>query len=451
MDFLKFFSRGRETLMLGLDLFTTDETQTLSCRTEDVDLMTRLRSDPVDAKQADPVDETETFTDVAEAAWAFRRKADRLVADGFVEIEKGWKGEDKPKEDWKRALDTVVIAVSADLSDQAALIAAFAATAYSDEPEFVRAQVGRELQKGGLEDLAAAASVLAAAEDLVRTRLDADTPTYAFMHRPRQLASAIARLRALVALNREDSVGALAAAKAACDWVSTWENVLFKLSLQMQAGGPELEAALAELYEHRDIPKLAPLKEVPDYADYAARRDRERTARQARGDTFEWSEIASPSSHTDVAAAETALGVTLPRDYKNFLYKKGSTRMRVESGTETSGVVFIEASQLVRERENFRRFTRYDLTIYGDGNEIEGEVGLDDLLPIADCEIQSNSILMQPQGEGGARYFAWFHDGQCELYPVAESFAELIFRLQQGASSGDRIVRSFYVFPHEDE
>ena len=450
MDYIKHFARDHDRLELGLVFFTTDQTHTMSVRSDDFDmLMASMNAKQAGQPSPDPFEATETFAAVDEAARAFRRKAESLLAEGFVEVEMAsLTGQSPQKADWKRALDTIVIAVGADLLDQAELIAAFASTAHGQEPQFVWAQIGRDLDMG-LEDAVAASARLAAAEALIQSRLDAGTPLYGFMRTPRKLASEIARLRVMIALQREDQAGALAAAKAECAWESSWEAVSIKLSLQIQAGGQEQDAAFDELYANREIPTLAPLTHMPGFADYAAGRDAKRAARRADGEAYEWSEAASPASAEEIAAAEAALGLALPRDYKDFLRIKGLERMSVEDEEESSAIVFLRAGQLVRKRDNFRLFTGMDLTIYGDDSEIEGNVGLDELVPIADCAIQSNSILLQPGDHD--RYFVWFHDSKAELYPVASSFAELIYRLQRGVPDGDRTVRAFFEFLEEDE
>src|SRR5262249_32594465 len=81
----------------------------------------------------------------------------------------------------------------------------------------------------------------------------------------------------------------------------------------------------------------------PDYAAYAARRDAEIASGQP---VLRWHAMCGPSSAEEITIAERDIGFKLPNDYRDFLLRRGKSRLDLRRGDDGTTLTFAAAPDI---------------------------------------------------------------------------------------------------------
>ncbi|MFO1162866.1 MAG: SMI1/KNR4 family protein [Reyranellaceae bacterium] len=179
----------------------------------------------------------------------------------------------------------------------------------------------------------------------------------------------------------------------------------------------------------------------PDYAAYAARREAEIASGQP---ILRWRAMCDPSSPEAIAAAERDIGARLPDDYRDFLLRRGKSRLDLSRGDDLTTLTFAAAPDISIWGSVFRDWldTMSDKD-EGYSKDWARELGVDrsKLWSIATPWDNSRCLVMSLAGdETHGRCYLWDHDDAYLLVPIGDSFAEALATIESGFVSGDKRV-----------
>lgn len=180
----------------------------------------------------------------------------------------------------------------------------------------------------------------------------------------------------------------------------------------------------------------------PGYADYEARR---KAGASATG--WRW-RPGTPASEAAIRAAEQALGIRLPDDYRDFLLTRGETELLVRLPTSSSELRFYAPDELARQQHNFMNFIAHSKDELEEACAYFREhygVSPRHLLPVAEPAQLSRCLLLHV--EPGERYgwcFQWDHDGAWELEQPHPRFDVALKRLTEGIERRDAAQLAFF-------
>jgi SMI1 / KNR4 family (SUKH-1) len=191
----------------------------------------------------------------------------------------------------------------------------------------------------------------------------------------------------------------------------------------------------------------AQVKEHEDFAAYAKQRRKEVKSGKP---ILRWHAMQDPSSDAEIAAAEVALGATLPADYKAFLAERGRCKLSFMLGDEHKDLSFAGATDIAIWKGVFDHWletmgaARENLTA-----EWPAKYGVDarTLYSIATPWDNSSCFVMDlAPGKGHGRCFFWDHDEAYDLIAIGADFTQALDALQIGFTSGDADIRLFFDF-----
>lgn len=181
----------------------------------------------------------------------------------------------------------------------------------------------------------------------------------------------------------------------------------------------------------------------PDYAAYAARRE----AEIASGlPVLRWHAMCGPSSAEEITATERDIGAKLPDDYRDFLLRRGKSRLDLRRGDDGTTLTFAAAADISIWGAVFQNWldTMGD-TREGYSQEWVREHGVDrsKLWSIATPWDNSRCLVISLAGDAThGRCYLWDHDDAYLLVPIGNSFGEALAAIESGFVAGDNRVKT---------
>lgn len=178
----------------------------------------------------------------------------------------------------------------------------------------------------------------------------------------------------------------------------------------------------------------------PDYAAYAARRDAETASGQP---VLRWHAMCGPSSADEIAASERDIDAKLPDDYREFLLRRGKSRLDLRKGEGGNTLTFAAASDISVWGSVFQNWldTMGDTGEEGYSQDWVRELGVHrrKLWSIATPWDNSRCMVISLAGdETHGRCYLWDHDDAYLLVPIGNSFSEALAAIENGFVSGDK-------------
>jgi hypothetical protein len=389
----------------------------------------------------------EEFSDIAEAAAAFRRHVAELVAAGYVETDhtknprRDLGSDPQAKPDWQKGLDELMIlALSAPLAEQAMQLKALEDTPAEHEPLYLWLAA----HHGSAADQEAAQTVHLAerARDTIRARRAAGQPHYAWSVSESDLEGRILELLSDAYVQNDDPDAALKTIELLCKTRPSHERILKRAELLCAFFPERREEAFDDAFQWSRFGGYDDIMAFPGYAEYAARRKQGSSAKGWR-----W-KPGTPASEADVSAAEQTLGVRLPDDYRAFLLTRGETELLVRLPESSSELRFYAPDELATRQRNvfdfiahsedeFEQACAYFRNTYG--------VSLRHLVPVAEPSQLSRCLLLHVgPGERQGHCFQWDHDGAWELEQEQPSFDVALEALTDGIARRDATQLAFF-------
>ncbi|WP_342736016.1 SMI1/KNR4 family protein [Bradyrhizobium sp. B117] len=375
------------------------------------------------------------FSGIADAAAAFRRHVAELVASGYVETDhtnytlRDLGPGPQAKPDWQKGLDELMIlALSAPMPEQARQLDALRGTPAEHEPLYLWHAARRSYSAG--DDPAQAVRLAEQARDTLVARRAAKQPHYAWSIYEGDLEGRILELLSDAYLEADNPDASLHTIEHLCK-VSPSQDRIVKRAELLCAHFPERrEEAFDDAYQWSRFGGFDDIMALPDYAEYVARR---KASKSAKG--WRWKR-GKPASEADIHAAEQALGVRLPDDYRKFLLTRGETELLVRLPESSSELRFYAPRELTTQQRYVFDFIAHSEDELEDACTYfrkEYGVSLRHLIPIAEPSQHSRCLLLHV--EPGERYgwcFQWDHDGAWELEQKQPGFDVALKKLTDG-------------------
>ena len=378
----------------------------------------------------------EDFSTIEDAVSAFRRLADELIAAGYFETDdtaytlRTLPPNPKRKPDWQKGLDELMMAaLGAPLSEQAEHLAALKDTPAEHEPLYLwlAAHHGLAAKTDNDEIIRLAAQ----ARDTIAARRAAGTTHYHWSIRESDVEARALEALSKAHLRGDDPDAALEAIEQACK-VSPSQSRDARRALILCDYFPDrLEDAFDAAYKWSEFGGYDEVMEHPDYPAYEERR------RNPPASDKGWSWRANkPATESEVRAAEAALGVKLPEDYRSLLLTRGETELWIRLPDASAELCFYAAPDLLIQRDNLLNFIcriEKDREAVAAYFRKEYGVSLPHLLPIAAPSQESRCLLVHL--EPGERYgwcYHWDHDGAWELGQLQPSLDAALKALTDG-------------------
>jgi hypothetical protein len=383
----------------------------------------------------------EEFAETADAIRALRRHAEELRAAGFIETHhinytlRTLLPDVSPKPDWQLALDEAFMRrYDASDEDFAAQLAALAGTAAVEQPMYYLLVAERDGATGQPEDRRHAEQ----AHDRLLSFQAAGSAQYRWSLRAGEIEALIFTRLARACLQDQDPAAALEAAEDACKACLNQGRTALRATILCDHYPEMREEVFDEAFRYARHGGYEAITRRPDYQAYAARRGAAPEERSAR-----WSARTRPASEAAIAAAEAALGVTLPAEHRAFLAARGETDLLIRHGTEGRSLRFHAADDLARERDSLTGFMQRIGIEEGDFQARHG-IAFRHLLPMATLDGFSSDVLIHL--EPGARHgwcYLWSHDDPFELEFAQPGFEAMLDALRSGIESDDPSVLAF--------
>lgn len=388
----------------------------------------------------------EEFPDIAEAAAAFRRHAAELVAHGYVETHhtrytlRNLLPDPQAKPDWQKGLDELMmLALSGPLAEQAKQLDLLKGTPAEHEPLYLWHAARRDYAAG--DDPAGAVRLAEQAHNEIRARRAAGQPHYAWSISENDLEERILELLCDAYLYADDADAALKTAEHLCRTAPNHEHILKRAEIVCGYFPERREEAFDDAYQWSRFGGYEDIIAFPGYAEYESRRK----AGSARG--WRW-RPGTPASEADVSAAQRALGVRLPDDYRDFLLTRGETELLVRLPESSSELRFYGPDELATQHRSLLDFIAYSEEVLEEACahfRKQYGVSLKHLVPIAEPSQLSRCLLLHV--EPGTRYgqcFQWDHDGAWELEQPQPSFDAALNALTEGIERRDATQLAFF-------
>ena len=388
----------------------------------------------------------EEFPDIADAAAAFRRHVAELVAAGYVETDhtkhslRDLGPDPQAKPDWQKGLDELMIlALSAPRADQAKQLEALKGTRAEHEPLYLWHAARRDYAG---DDAAQAVRFAEQARDTIRARRAAGQPHYAWSIYENDLEGRILELLSDAYLEAGNPDASLKTIEYLCKSAPNHDRILKRAELLCGYFPERREEAFDDAYQWSRFGGYEDIMAFPGYAEYETRR---KAGTSAKG--WRW-KPGTPASEADVSAAEQALGVRLPDDYRNFLLTRGETELLVRLPESSSELRFYAPGELATQLRNVLDFIAHS------DDELEETcayfrkeygVSLKHLVPVAEPSQLSRCLLLHVEpGAGYGQCFQWDHDGAWELEQKQPSFDVALKRLTDGIEQRDATQLAFF-------
>lgn len=388
----------------------------------------------------------EEFSDIVDAAAAFRRQVADLVAAAYVETDhtkhslRDLGPDPKAKPDWQKGLDELMIlALSAPMAEQAKQIEALKGTPAEREPLYLWHAARRDYAE---DDPAQAVRFAEQALDTMRARRAAGQPHYTWSLYENDLEGRILELLSDAYLAAGDPDAALKTIEHLCKNARNHERTLKRAELLCGFFPERREEAFDDAYQWSRFGGYEDIMAFPGYEEYEARR---KAGTSAKG--WRW-KPGAPASEADVSAAEQALGARLPDDYRNFLRTHGETELLVRLPESSSELRFYAPAELATQLRNVLDFIAHsddELEEACAYFQKEYGVSLKHLVPVAEPSQLSRCLLLHVgPGAGYGQCFQWDHDGAWELEQKQPSFDVALKRLTDGIEQRDAAQLAFF-------
>ncbi|WP_028133676.1 SMI1/KNR4 family protein [Bradyrhizobium japonicum] len=388
----------------------------------------------------------EEFPDIADAAAAFRRHVAELVAAGYLETDhtkhslRDLGPDPQAKPDWQKGLDELMIlALSAPRADQAKQLEALKGTPAEHEPLYLWHAARCDYAR---DDAVQAVRFAEQARDTIRARRAAGQPHYAWSIYENDLEGRILELLSDAYLEAGNPEASLKTIEYLCKTAPNHDRILKRAELLCGYFPERREEAFDDAYQWSRFGGYEDIMGFPGYAEYESRR---KAGTSAKG--WRW-KPGAPASEADVSAAEQALGVRLPDDYRNFLLTRGETELLVRLPESSSELRFYAPGELATQLRNVLDFIAHS------DDELEEAcayfrkeygVSLKHLVPVAEPSQLSRCLLLHVEpGAGYAQCFQWDHDGAWELEQKQPSFDVALKRLTDGIEQRDATQLAFF-------
>ncbi|MET4172957.1 hypothetical protein ABIB99_004050 [Bradyrhizobium sp. LA6.1] len=389
----------------------------------------------------------EEFPDIAGAAAAFRRHVAKLVAAGYVETDhtnytlRDLGPNPRAKPDWQKGLDELMIlALSAPMAEQAAQLDALKGTPAEHEPLYL--WLAAHHGKAAGEDFTQTLRFAEQARDALRARRAAGQSHYAWSMYEGDLEGRILELLSDVYLLAENPVAALATIEHLCKIAPNHDRILQRAEILCGFFPERREEAFDDAYQWSRFGGYDVITLFPGYAEYEARRKAGTTAKGWR-----W-KPGTPASEADVSAAEQAIDVKLPDDYRNFLLSRGETELLVRLPESSSELRFYAPDELATQLRNVLDFIAHSEDELEEACAYfrkEYGVSLKHLVPIAEPSQLSRCLLLHVEpGERHGQCFQWDHDGAWELEQKQPGFDVALKALTDGIEQRDAAALAFF-------
>ncbi|OPZ00706.1 hypothetical protein A5906_21400 [Bradyrhizobium sacchari] len=375
------------------------------------------------------------FSNIADAAAAFRRHVGELVASGYVETDhtnytlRDLGPGPRAKPDWQRGLDELMIlALSAPMAEQARQLDALKGTPAEHEPLYLWHAARRSKVDGG--NPPQAVRLAEQARDTLIARRAAGQPHYAWSIYENDLEGRILDLLSDAYLQADNPDEALKTIEHVCKIAPSQGRIVKRAELLCGYFPERREEAFDDAYQWSQFGGFEDIMALPGYAEYEARR---KASKSAKG--WRWKR-GKPASEAGISAAEQALGVRLPDDYRKFLLTRGETELLVRLPKSSSELRFYAPGELATQQRNVLDFIAHSEDELEEACAYfrkEYGVSLKHLVPIAEPSQLSRCLLLHV--EEGERYgwcFRWDHDGAWELEQQQPGFDVALKRLTDG-------------------
>jgi hypothetical protein len=382
----------------------------------------------------------EDFSDMETAVSAFRRAADELQQQGFVETDhtkyttRSLLPDPQPKPDWQKRLDDLMLsALGGSLDEQAIRLAALDIAPANREPLYLWLAAHHQNAVNARDPKAI--KFAQAAADALASRKAGQVPFYAWSIYPLDLEGRILELLARVQLANDDPAAALETIEQASEVCGDLSKTVLRAEIICEFYPDRLEEAFDMAYRNGS----SAFDNVTMHPLYAVYEDqRKKTKKTDKG--WRWSKQKKPASEADILNAERDLGHTLPKDYRNFLAQRGKNDLQLRFADETTDLRFYAPAALKEQRDNLFNFiTRVEGTDEAeDYFRDEYGVSLRDLVPVAEpANVSSCLVIHLGPGERHGWCFLWDHDGAWELEDPQPSFEAAIASLTRGIEQRD--------------
>jgi hypothetical protein len=390
---------------------------------------------------------SEDFSNMKEAAAAYRRHVAELVAAGYVETThtnytlRNLLPDPQPKPQWQKGLDDLMIAaLSAPLKEQHKRLTALENTPAAHEPLYLWLAAHRAYAAD--EDNTKTIRFSEQARDTLASRRAGKQPHYAWSVAEHDLEARIFEVLSQAQLRADDPQAALAAIEQACEIKPSQGRGGQRASIICDHFPERQEEAFDDAFKYAEFGGYEDVIERPAYAEYLAQRKRK--SKSDKG--WRWS-VKKPASEDDLTRAEAELGAKLPKDYRKFLATYGRADLRVRLPEHSGDLCFYRPSELATQRSNLFNFIS---RIEKDPDQVDAYfraeygVAARDLLPIAEPAQYSRCIVINlGEGERFGWCFHWDHDGAWELVQAAPSFDAVLKALTKGIEQRDAAILEF--------
>jgi len=389
----------------------------------------------------------ETFSNIADAAGAFRRHVAELVAAGYVEtIHTNYTLRDLPpdpqaKPDWQKGLDELMIlALSAPMAGQVRQLDALKGTPAEHEPLYLWHAARRDY--AARDDAAQAVRSAERARDALVARRAAGQPHYAWSIYEGDLEGRILELLSDAYLRAGNPEASLKTIGHLCKVAPSQTRIIKRAELLCGYFPERREEAFDDAYQWSEFGGFEEIMALPGYAEYVARRKARKSAKGWR-----WKR-GKPAREADISAAEQALGAALPDDYRKFLLARGETELLVRLPESSSELRFHPPGELATQRRNLLDFIAHSEDELEEACAYfrkEYGVSLKHLVPVAEPSQLSRCLLLHVEpGERYGQCFEWDHDGAWELEQGQPSFDVALKALTDGIARRDATALAFF-------
>jgi hypothetical protein len=390
---------------------------------------------------------SEDFSNMKEAAAAYRRHITELLAAGYVETThtnytlRNLLPDPQPKPEWQKGLDELMlVALSAPREEQARHLAALRGTPAEHEPLYLWLAAHHGYVADG--DNAQTIRFAERGRDTIAARRAAKTSHYAWSIAESDLEARTLEVLSQAQLRADDPQAALAAIEQACEIKPSQARGGLRASIICDHFPERQEEAFDDAFKYAEFGGYEDVIERPAYAKYLARRKR----KSKSGKGWRWS-AKKPAGEDDLARAEAELGAKLPKDYRKFLATYGKADLLVRLPEHSGDLCFYRPSELATQRSNLFKFIS---RIEQDLDEVDAYfrkeygVAARDLVPVAEPAQYSRCVVINlGEGERFGWCFHWDHDGAWELEQAAPSFDAALKALTQGIERRDTAMLGF--------
>lgn len=388
-----------------------------------------------------------TFSGIADAAACFRRHVADLVAAGYFEtVHTQYTLRELPpdpeaKPDWQKGLDELmVLALAAPMAEQAAQLEALKGTPAEHEPLYLWHAARRGYSAG--DDAAQTVRLAEQARDTLVALRAAEQSHYAWSIYEGDLEGRILELLSDAYLEADNPDAALKTIEHLCKVAPSHARILKRAELLCGFFPERREEAFDDAYQWSRFGGYEDIMAFPGYAEYEAKR---KAGTSKKG--WRW-KPRKPASEADVKAAEQALGVQLPDDYRKFLLTRGETELLVRLSESSSELRFYAPDELATQRRNLLDFIAHSEDELAEACAYfrkEYGVSLKHLVPVAEPSQLSRCLLLHVEpGECYGQCWQWDHDGAWELEQKQPSFGVALKALTDGIERRDTTQLAFF-------